>query len=106
MQWSKCYCDSQHEGSLEDLHAVIGKYLVYIHFYKIPASILMRHIHPLHIIPHKEIMNALAYQVITTNSQEALFVSLYGHKRHKLIRSPVYFVEFCIHVDLVQFMLI
>lgn len=34
-----------------------------IEFYKIPASVLMREVHPLSIVPDHIIMNALAYQV-------------------------------------------
>lgn len=44
------------------LKEVIGNFLEYIQFHKIPANVLMREIHPLGLIPYSIIMNALAYQ--------------------------------------------
>lgn len=41
---------------------VIGNFLEYIQFHKIPANVLMREIHPLGLVPYSIIMNALAYQ--------------------------------------------
>jgi hypothetical protein len=41
---------------------VIGNFLEYIQFHKIPASVLMREVHPLGVVPYSIIMNALAYQ--------------------------------------------
>lgn len=45
------------------LKEVIGNFLEYIQFHKIPANVLMREVHPLGIVPYAIIMNALAYQV-------------------------------------------
>lgn len=45
------------------LKEVIGNFLEYIQFHKIPANVLMREIHPLGLVPYAIIMNALAYQV-------------------------------------------
>lgn len=42
---------------------MIGNFLEYIQFHKIPANVLMREIHPLGLVPYNIIMNALAYQV-------------------------------------------
>lgn len=61
--WSKKYCDSNQNIVLKD---VIGNFLEYIQFHKIPANVLMREIHPLGIVPYSIIMNALAYQVSIT----------------------------------------
>ncbi|XP_014294125.1 serine-enriched protein isoform X2 [Halyomorpha halys] len=59
LMWSKKYCDSNPNIVLKD---VIGNFLEYIQFHKIPANVLMREIHPLGIVPYSIIMNALAYQ--------------------------------------------
>lgn len=56
----KKYCDSNPNTLLKD---VIGNFLEYIQFHKIPANVLMREVHPLGIVPYSIIMNALAYQV-------------------------------------------
>lgn len=53
------YFDSQNLA----LKEVLGNFLEYIHFHKIPANVLMREIHPLGLVPYSIIMNALAYQV-------------------------------------------
>lgn len=45
---------------------MIGNFLEYIQFHKIPANVLMREIHPLGLVPYAIIMNALAYQVHTS----------------------------------------
>lgn len=58
--WSKKHCDNQPNT---DLKEVIGNFLEFIQFYKIPANILMKEIHPLGLVPYHIIMNALAYQV-------------------------------------------
>lgn len=42
---------------------MVGNFLEYIQFHKIPANVLMREIHPLGLVPYSIIMNALAYQV-------------------------------------------
>jgi hypothetical protein len=44
------------------LKEVIGNFLEFIQFHKIPASVLMREVHPLGVVPYSIIMNALAYQ--------------------------------------------
>ncbi|KAK4318458.1 hypothetical protein Pmani_010541 [Petrolisthes manimaculis] len=59
LMWSKKHCDNQPNT---DLKEVIGNFLEYIQFYKIPANILMKEIHPLGLVPYHIIMNALAYQ--------------------------------------------
>lgn len=59
LMWSKKYCDS----NPTPLKEVIGNFLEYIQFHKIPANVLMREVHPLGIVPYAIIMNALAYQV-------------------------------------------
>ena len=56
--WSKKYCDN----SNLDLGEVISTFLEYIQFHKVPATILMKDIRPLGIVPDHIIMNALAYQ--------------------------------------------
>lgn len=60
LMWSKKYCDS----NPTPLKEVIGNFLEYIQFHKIPANVLMREVHPLGIVPYSIIMNALAYQVV------------------------------------------
>ncbi|KAJ6645990.1 Serine-enriched protein [Pseudolycoriella hygida] len=59
LMWSKKYCDNNPNIPLKD---VIGNFLEYIQFHKIPANVLMREIHPLGLVPYAIIMNALAYQ--------------------------------------------
>lgn len=59
--WGKKYCDSNPNTPLKD---VIGNFLEYIQFHKIPANVLMREVHPLGLVPYSIIMNALAYQVM------------------------------------------
>ncbi|XP_030746116.1 serine-enriched protein [Sitophilus oryzae] len=59
LMWGKKYCDNNSTTSLKD---VIGNFLEYIQFHKIPANVLMREIHPLGLVPYSIIMNALAYQ--------------------------------------------
>lgn len=58
--WSKKHCDTNPNTQLKD---ILGSFLEYIQFHKIPANVLMRDIHPLGIVPYHIIMNALAYQV-------------------------------------------
>lgn len=60
LMWSKKYCDTNQNMILKD---VIGNFLEYIQFHKIPANVLMREVHPLGLVPYSIIMNALAYQV-------------------------------------------
>ncbi|GAB6024620.1 hypothetical protein CHUAL_009763 [Chamberlinius hualienensis] len=59
LRWSRRYCDSNPEANLKD---VISTFLDIIEFHKIPASVLMKEVHPLQVIPDHIIMNALAYQ--------------------------------------------
>ncbi|XP_050080694.1 serine-enriched protein isoform X3 [Anopheles maculipalpis] len=59
LMWSKKYCDSNQNTPLKE---VIGNFLEYIQFHKIPANVLMREVHPLGLVPYSIIMNALAYQ--------------------------------------------
>ncbi|KAJ8923361.1 hypothetical protein NQ315_001919 [Exocentrus adspersus] len=61
LMWGKKYCDSNPSTSIKD---VIGNFLEYIQFHKIPANVLMREIHPLGLVPYSIIMNALAYQYV------------------------------------------
>lgn len=58
--WSKKYCDANQNTPLKD---VIGNFLEYIQFHKIPTNVLMKEVHPLDLVPSEIIMNALAYQV-------------------------------------------
>ncbi|CRL04074.1 CLUMA_CG017186, isoform A [Clunio marinus] len=58
LMWSKKYCDT----NPTPLKEVIGNFLEYIQFHKIPANVLMREVHPLGLVPYSIIMNALAYQ--------------------------------------------
>jgi hypothetical protein len=67
LMWGKKYCDSNPNTALKD---VIGNFLEYIQFHKIPANVLMREVHPLGLVPYSIIMNALAYQVM----QSILFI--------------------------------
>lgn len=60
LMWGKKYCDNNPNTNLKD---VIGNFLEYIQFHKIPANVLMREVHPLGLVPYSIIMNALAYQV-------------------------------------------
>ncbi|UXI22946.1 gamma-glutamyltranspeptidase 1-like [Sarcoptes scabiei] len=60
LHWSQRSCDASC-GTL-DLRDVIANFLECIEFYKIPASILMREVHPLGVVPDYVIMNALAFQ--------------------------------------------
>ncbi|RVE51689.1 hypothetical protein evm_003661 [Chilo suppressalis] len=59
LMWSKKYCDTNQNMCLKE---VIGNFLEYIQFHKIPANVLMREVHPLGLVPYSIIMNALAYQ--------------------------------------------
>ena len=61
LHWSQRSCEASC-GTL-DLRDVIANFLECIEFYKIPASVLMREVHPLGVVPDHVIMNALAFQV-------------------------------------------
>lgn len=81
LMWSKKYYDNNPVGSTQneqqkdrvtinlslfqniDIKEILGTFLEYIQFHKIPANVLMREIHPLNLVPYAIIMNALAYQV-------------------------------------------
>uniref|UniRef100_A0A8D8IDS7 Serine-enriched protein n=1 Tax=Culex pipiens TaxID=7175 RepID=A0A8D8IDS7_CULPI len=63
LMWSKKYCDS----NSDPLKEVIGNFLEFIQFHKIPANVLMREVHPLGIVPYSIIMNALAFQADPTS---------------------------------------
>lgn len=58
--WSKKYCDSNPTIDLKD---VIGNFIEYIQFHKIPANVLMHEVRPLNVVPSTIIVNSLAYQV-------------------------------------------
>ncbi|XP_046919825.2 serine-enriched protein isoform X1 [Dermatophagoides farinae] len=60
LHWSQRSCEASC-GTL-DLRDVIANFLECIEFYKIPASVLMREVHPLGVVPDHVIMNALAFQ--------------------------------------------
>ncbi|ODN02448.1 Serine-enriched protein [Orchesella cincta] len=64
LMWSKKYCDNNPELQLKE---VIGNFLEYIQFHKIPANVLMKDIHPLGVVPYHIVMNALAYQADPTS---------------------------------------
>ncbi|XP_026841772.1 serine-enriched protein isoform X3 [Drosophila persimilis] len=59
LMWSKKYYDNNPNI---DIKEILGTFLEYIQFHKIPANVLMREIHPLSLVPYAIIMNALAYQ--------------------------------------------
>ncbi|XP_055853654.1 serine-enriched protein isoform X2 [Episyrphus balteatus] len=59
LMWSKKYFDNNPNV---DIKEILGNFLEYIQFHKIPANVLMREIHPLGLVPYSIIMNALAYQ--------------------------------------------
>jgi hypothetical protein len=61
LHWSQRYCD--HAPASCDLRDVISNFYECIEFYKIPATILMRDVHPLGVVPDHVMMNALAFQV-------------------------------------------
>nr|XP_012219819.1 PREDICTED: serine-enriched protein isoform X3 [Linepithema humile] len=58
LMWSKKYCDNNQTP----LKEVIGNFIEYIQFHKIPATVLMQEVNPLGLVPPEIIMNALAYQ--------------------------------------------
>ncbi|XP_037089215.1 serine-enriched protein-like isoform X2 [Pollicipes pollicipes] len=67
LMWSKKYCDN----SSLDLREVISTFLEFIQFHKVPATILMKDIHPLGIVPDHIIMNALAFQADPSSVEPA-----------------------------------
>ncbi|XP_014216917.1 serine-enriched protein isoform X2 [Copidosoma floridanum] len=64
LMWSKKHCDNYPNQALKD---VIGNFLEYIQFHKIPATVLMHEVNPLGLVPHSIIVNALAYQADPTS---------------------------------------
>ncbi|KAL6423577.1 Serine-enriched protein [Formica fusca] len=64
LMWSKKYCDNNQTTPLKD---VIGNFIEYIQFHKIPATVLMHEVKPLGLVPLEIIMNALAYQADPTS---------------------------------------
>lgn len=69
-----------------DLKEILGNFLEYIQFHKIPANVLMREIHPLGLVPYSIIMNALAYQVGGYNfniSTCTLYTKQFDHNSKK-----------------------
>lgn len=60
LHWSQRYCDASPGTS--DLREVIGNFFECIEFYRIPATVLMREVHPLSVVPDTVMMNALAFQ--------------------------------------------
>ena len=61
LHWSQRSCDAS--CGTVDLRDVMANFLECIEFYKIPASVLMREVHPVGVVPDHIIMNALAFQV-------------------------------------------
>ncbi|KAI4498268.1 hypothetical protein M0802_006754 [Mischocyttarus mexicanus] len=59
LMWSKKYYDSNQDIPLK---GIIGNFLEYIQFHKIPTNALVNEVHPLSLVPDNIIMNALAYQ--------------------------------------------
>ncbi|XP_074108804.1 serine-enriched protein isoform X2 [Cotesia typhae] len=72
LMWSKKYCDSNPGLSLPD---VIGNFLEYIQFHKIPATMLMKEVHPLGLVPNTTIMNSLAYQTPPVSTSESCLLT-------------------------------
>ncbi|XP_014611694.1 PREDICTED: serine-enriched protein isoform X3 [Polistes canadensis] len=64
LMWSKKYYDSNQDIPLKD---IIGNFLEYIQFHKIPTNALVNEVHPLGLVPDSIIMNALAYQADPTS---------------------------------------
>ncbi|XP_074595418.1 speckle type BTB/POZ protein [Brevipalpus obovatus] len=60
LAWSQRYCDAS--PTTADLRDVMSGFFECIEFYKIPATVLMREVHPLTVVPDHVIMNALAFQ--------------------------------------------
>ncbi|XP_017868061.1 serine-enriched protein isoform X2 [Drosophila mojavensis] len=67
LMWSKKYFDNNPNI---DIKEILGTFLEYIQFHKIPANVLMREIHPLNLVPYAIIMNALAYQTQKASTPE------------------------------------
>ena len=59
--WSQRYCDGS-PATADSRDMMLG-FFECIEFYKIPATVLMREVHPLGVVPDHVIMNALAFQV-------------------------------------------
>ena len=59
--WSQRYCEASPASC--DLRDIMNNFYECIEFYKIPATVLMREVHPLGVVPDSVVMNALAFQV-------------------------------------------
>ncbi|XP_043222834.1 serine-enriched protein-like [Amphibalanus amphitrite] len=80
LMWSKKYCDN----SSLDLREIISTFLEFIQFHKVPATILMKDIHPLGIVPDHIIMNALAYQADPSSVEPSRVSPKRVHRRREL----------------------
>ncbi|EDV37464.2 uncharacterized protein Dana_GF11400, isoform E [Drosophila ananassae] len=88
LMWSKKYYDNNPNI---DIKEILGTFVEYIQFHKIPANVLMREIHPLNLVPYTIIMNALAYQAdpesidpgkLSPNSSRQQPHSHHRHRHH------------------------
>lgn len=80
LMWSKKYCDS----NTSDLRETVSTFLESIQFHKVPATILMKDIHPLGIVPDHIIMRALAYQADPSSVEPGLASPKRAHRRREL----------------------
>ncbi|XP_050501392.1 serine-enriched protein isoform X2 [Diabrotica virgifera virgifera] len=64
LMWGKKYCDN---NPLTNIKELIGNFLDYIQFHKIPTNVLMREIYPLGLLPDDIFVNALAFQADPTS---------------------------------------
>lgn len=78
--WSKKYCDNNQHVPLKD---VIGNFIEYIQFHKIPATVLMQEVNPLGLVPPEIIMNALAYQVRVAFPYNPLEITRHSHEKER-----------------------
>lgn len=62
LAWSQRYCDAS--PTTADIREIISGFFECVEFYKIPATIIMKEVYPLGLVPDHIIMNALAFQVI------------------------------------------
>ncbi|XP_043271109.1 serine-enriched protein isoform X2 [Venturia canescens] len=59
LMWSKKYCDNNENDNLKD---VLGNFLEFIQFHKIPTRVLMNEVRPLQLVPERTMVIAVAYQ--------------------------------------------